>query len=238
MAATALIGRADEFDGEREEWTQYIERLKFFFQANGITDADKKRAVFLSVVGPASYKLLRNLISPARPDEKTFEELVEVLQNHYSPKPSETLQRYRFKQRSRKPGETVAAFVADLRSIAEYCNFGASLEESLRDQIVCGINDSSIQQKLFAEKNLTYKRALELSRGLEAAAKNVKELKTGKPEEEVTVKKEEVHKISRQKKKPPAAATIHATDVELQVISHRNASSKTLYVTSAKRKVT
>ena len=71
----------------------------------------------------------------------------------------------------RKPGETVATFVAELRSIAEFCNFGASLEDILRDQIVCGI---SIQQKLFAEKALTYHRALELSRGLETAAKSVK----------------------------------------------------------------
>ena len=44
--AAALIGRADEFNGEREEWPQYVERLKFFFKANGIDDAERQRAVF------------------------------------------------------------------------------------------------------------------------------------------------------------------------------------------------
>ena len=154
--------------------------MKLFFKANGIDDAERQRAVFLSVMGPAPYKLQRNLISPDKPDEKTFAELVEVLTKHYNLQPSETLQRYKFKQRIRKPGETVATFVAELRSIAEFCNFGASLEDMLHDQIVCGINEDGIQQKLFAEKTLTYQRALELSRGLETAAKSVKELKIGR----------------------------------------------------------
>ena len=88
--AAALIDRADEFDGEREEWPHYVERLKFLFKANGIDDAERQRAVFLSLVGPAPYKLLR------KPDEKTFAELVKVPTKHYNPQQSETLQRYKF----------------------------------------------------------------------------------------------------------------------------------------------
>ena len=34
--------------------------------------------------------------------------------------------------------------MAELRPLAESCNFGASLETVLRDQIVCGINNSAI----------------------------------------------------------------------------------------------
>jgi len=49
------------------------------FSANGITEEDKKGAVFLFVVGPATYKLLRNLLSPAKPGEMSYEELVRIL---------------------------------------------------------------------------------------------------------------------------------------------------------------
>ena len=31
------------FDGSKEEWLQYVERLDFFFQANEIVDDEKKR---------------------------------------------------------------------------------------------------------------------------------------------------------------------------------------------------
>ena len=40
--ATPTFGKVDEFDGNKEEWTQYVERLGFFFDANGITGAEKK----------------------------------------------------------------------------------------------------------------------------------------------------------------------------------------------------
>ena len=41
----------------REEWMQYTECLRHFLTANGITDGEKKRAVFLSVIGPKAYKV-------------------------------------------------------------------------------------------------------------------------------------------------------------------------------------
>ena len=56
-----LLGRIDEFDGSKEEWTQYVERLDHFFIANGITDGDRKKSGFIAVIGPTTYTLLRNL---------------------------------------------------------------------------------------------------------------------------------------------------------------------------------
>ena len=48
----------------------------------------------------------------------------------------------------------------------------------LRDQLVWGISNDAIQQRLLQEAKLTYKRAVELAQGLETAAQNVKTLKT------------------------------------------------------------
>ena len=75
----STLGKAEEFDSVKEEWSQYTERLDHFFEANSITMSDKKRAVFLSVVGPATYKILRNLISPVKPKEKSYEDIVAIL---------------------------------------------------------------------------------------------------------------------------------------------------------------
>ena len=80
------------------------------------------------------------------------------------------MERFKFHTRFRKPGESVTAFVSDLRSLAKSCNFGDTLEIMLRDHIVCGINDPIIQRRLLSEKALTFKSAME------SAAKNVREL--------------------------------------------------------------
>ena len=82
MAAT--LGKIEEFDGKKEEWVQYVERLSHFYIANGIETEEKKRAVFLSLIGPSSYKILRNLVSPAKPGDKSFAELVEALSKHFN----------------------------------------------------------------------------------------------------------------------------------------------------------
>ena len=55
--------------GSKEEWPQYIERLNHFLVANGIIDADKKKSAFLAGVGPATYTLARNLVTPDEPGD-------------------------------------------------------------------------------------------------------------------------------------------------------------------------
>ena len=126
---TATFGQIGEFVESQEDWSQYADRLTHFFIANDVKDAGKKRAILLSVVGPRTYKLLSSLLAPVTPGEKDFAELVKVLKEHYNPPPSEIVQRYRFNSRVRQPGESVAAFVAELQAIAKSCNYGGTLDE-------------------------------------------------------------------------------------------------------------
>ena len=50
--------RIEEFCDDKEDWDQYAERLKHFFAANGITEAEKKCSVFLTVIGGKAYNQL------------------------------------------------------------------------------------------------------------------------------------------------------------------------------------
>ena len=122
------------------------------------------------------YGLVRNLVSPSKPGEKSYDVLVKVLTDHFIPIPSETVQRSHFHTRIRKQCESVATFVSELRSLAEHCNFGTSLGDMLRDKIVYGINNSKIQQKLLSEKKLTLKLVIETAQAIETAAKDDKEM--------------------------------------------------------------
>ena len=100
-------------------WQQYKECLEQFFIANLITANDKKRAVFLSVVGAETFKVLRSwrkVVCGAPPEAD------------YSPKPSEIVERFKFHTCFRKPCESVATYLAQLRALSKYCNFGASLD--------------------------------------------------------------------------------------------------------------
>ena len=79
------------------------------------------------------------------------------------------MQHFKFYNRVRAPGESIAAFVASLHKIAEHCEYKDTLKVMLGDQLVCGVNHDGIQQKLLAEKNLTYDKALEIPLTMEIA---------------------------------------------------------------------
>ena len=73
------IGNIEQFKPEEESITAYLEWVELYFAANNITEGEKKVTVFLSVVGVQPYTLLRDLVSPAKPKEKTFDQLTAVL---------------------------------------------------------------------------------------------------------------------------------------------------------------
>ena len=149
----ALCGKLDEFNPDQEEWPQYVERLEQFFRGK-----PKRRAIFLSVIGSVPYQLLRSLLAPMKPSEKTFEELVAKLTEHYSPKPPEVMQRFRFN--SQVSRESIAAYVAELRRIAQQCRCTKCCVITL----FMAENDDSIRRKLLQEKDadLTFTRALSI----------------------------------------------------------------------------
>ena len=172
----ATHGKIGEFDPIQESWDMYIERLELYFVANGVTEAERKRAVLLTASGPSTYKLIRNLTAPEKPTEVAYSEIVALVKVHHTPKPSVTVQRYKFHTRTQQPGESVAVFVAELRQLSEHCEFGTTLEDMIRDRLVCGVANSSIQGRLLAEQSLTLKQAHDLARAIETAEKNVRDL--------------------------------------------------------------
>jgi len=86
-------------------------------------------------------------------------------------------ERFHFHRRNQAPEESVNDYVAELRRLATNCAFGAYLEEALRDRLVCGLRNESVQKRLLAEADLTLARAVQIAQGMEAAHKNAQSFK-------------------------------------------------------------
>ena len=154
-----------------------MERFQQFLIATKIDEEECKRAIFQNKIGQSTYRILRNLVSPKKPEEETLVNLAKIMQSHFKPAPSEIVEHCKFHTRLRRPGESIATFVTELRSLSEFCNFGETFEDMIRDSLICGINDDAMQKHMLAEPKFTYKRAVELAQSLQWADKNVKELK-------------------------------------------------------------
>ena len=79
----------------------------------------------------------------------------------------------------------MADFVAELRALAEFCNYGETLNDMLRDRIVCGVRAEHIQRRLLAECNLTLQKALDIAQSMERAVENAATLR-GKDSNQAT----------------------------------------------------
>ena len=76
------------------------------------------------------------------------------------------VQRWKFNSRDRRQGESVVEYVAELRRLAQDCNFGDTLTVMLRDCLVCGINEDSIQRRLLSEDVRTFDTALKKAQAM------------------------------------------------------------------------
>ena len=170
------MGAPEPFDpSSGDDWTLYSERFEHFLLANEIKD-EQKLHLLLALVGAQTFRLLTNLVAPKKPGELTYTEVKQKLTAHFKPKPITIAERFRFYKRQQRQGESMADYVAELRRLATTCEFGAFLDDALRDKFVCGLQKENIQRRLLAEADLELKKALELAQGMEAAEKGSKEI--------------------------------------------------------------
>ena len=81
-----------------------------------------------------------------------------------------------FHQRQQQPGESVAIYLAELRTLVVPCEFGETLDEALCDRLVCGLRKESYQKRLLTERKQTLDKALQIAQSMETADVNARAL--------------------------------------------------------------
>ena len=72
----ATHGTLLAFDASKEDWTSYTLRLKYYFQANRVTDKAQKKSISLSACGPATFRRIGSLLSLERVESIEYDDLV------------------------------------------------------------------------------------------------------------------------------------------------------------------
>ena len=67
--------------------------------------------------------------------------------------------------------------MAELKKLAEHCEFRDYREEALRDRLVCGLLNEAIQKRLLTQKDLTLREAVEIAQGMDTASREAKDMK-------------------------------------------------------------
>ena len=192
------------------DFKDYTDRLKQFFAAKDVPLKDKpteeqsakQKGILISSIGAETYTLLKDLVAPSKPKEKSFKELKGSLLRHLKPKQLVISERFRFHSRKQREGETVTQFAAAVSHLAIACRFPEDcLQEMLRDRFVCGLRSASTQKKLLTEENLMYEKAVQIAVSYERAATDTAELQVpstsglGDTQETLSTHKVDVKKV-------------------------------------------
>ncbi|XP_063364694.1 uncharacterized protein LOC134653297 [Cydia amplana] len=177
MATKTSIGNLSQFDPNTQEWEIFSSRLKQFIVLNEIKD-EMKQAVLLTHLHDDTYRLLKNLVYPKKVEVVGYDELLKVLDGHFTPKrctfadghfSGGPFLRSKFYEATRDVGESVEKWAARIRGLAVHCEFGTSLDMLLLDKFVLGLRAGKERERLFEQDvtTLTLAKAMELAQQTE-----------------------------------------------------------------------
>ena len=169
-------GQIKEFDSAKETIEDFRQHFEFYCTANNIKSGDeaqqdRKKALFITMLGQTAFVKLRDLASPNDIATLTLDQVVALLTAHYRPQTIEIAECYKFFKRTQEDQERTTDFIAALRRLAKTCNFGQYLDTALRDQFVCGLTDRKCQRELLTIQDLTLQTAIQKATAAETATR-------------------------------------------------------------------
>ena len=145
----AVYGNVGVFEEKVESFEDYRDRVDCFMSANSIEQA-KRTDLFLVIIGPEAFKLVKNLCSPNKPSTKTYDQLKNLMNNYYNPEPVVIAERHQFWTALQEESEAVCDFIVRLQKLARTCGFGGFLQEALTDRLVSGLHPKMKNPMSFA----------------------------------------------------------------------------------------
>lgn len=131
-------------------FTEWAERLDYFFIVNKVPEADKK-AHFIALSGPSVYTELKLVFPNGLLNTATYNEVISKLKARFDKIDSDLIQRLKFNGRIQQPNESLEDFVLALKLQAEFCSFGTFKESAIVDRIISGVRDVELRKKLINE---------------------------------------------------------------------------------------
>jgi hypothetical protein len=133
--------------------------------------------VLLSLLGREGIKIYESLALPAA-DAKKIKPVLDALSTYFQPLKSEVFDRFLFHRRHQQPSESFDTWLVDLLNLVKPCNYGAAavIESIVRDQIVLGVANEQVREKLLFESGLTLAKACNIVRACESASSQLTQM--------------------------------------------------------------
>lgn len=160
-----------------ENWKIFRQKFEIYLKASEKEKKpdETKIAMLLNAVGDEGFYLYNTFELP-EDDKKKFQAVLDAFERYCSPRKNVVFNRFNFFNRIQQDGELFDHFATDLKKLAKDCEFEQQETSLIRDRIIIGIRDISLQEKLLQESDLKLEQATELCRAHEASKQQARVL--------------------------------------------------------------
>lgn len=141
----------------KKEWKRFSSEFQSYLIINGLKEKSEeiKLNYLKLLMGYESVNIINNLLL-TEAEKQSLEKVLEALQNYFSPKTNFFIERLKLRNRVQKEGESVEKFINSVQTQAEDCEFNNFKEEAIRDQILFGLKNQNLREKIILseEKSL------------------------------------------------------------------------------------
>ena len=133
MATTYQVTAPQPFNFTKpEEWEKWLRRFERFRGASGLSAKEDEAQVntLIYTMGAEADNIFHSF-KLSEDDSRSYKTVSEKFTSHFVKKHNVIYERARFNMRRQEEGEPVNAFVTDLYSLAEHCDFN-----DLHDQLI------------------------------------------------------------------------------------------------------
>lgn len=166
-------------------WKRWKRSFEYYVIGKGITDDDQKTALFMHLAGEKVQDIFEGLAEPGEVDEDDteYEKTVRMLDEHFIPQANVPFERHVFRQMSQENSETIDQFVCRLRTQANNCDFGLTIDENIRDQVIDKCKSTRLRMKLLSRgTDLKLKDLQDIARAMETAELQSREMESSMSE--------------------------------------------------------
>lgn len=180
-----------------ENWRKWLQKFEnYMIAAEKHEKPDKNKiAILLNLLGDEGVEIYNTFKFEEGTSKDKYHDVIQQFNDYCSPRRNVVFERYKFFSCVQQEGQNVDAYLTQLKTLASTCEFGDQEEGLIRDRIVLGIRDNSLQERLLREPSLTLKKAADFLRASETSKEHLKTIK------EPTVAKFDVHAMNLRKTK-------------------------------------
>jgi phage FluMu protein Com len=165
LPTMAVNYQIEPFDGR--EFDTFEVQLQCLITLNNVPE-DKRVALLITKLTSKVLETLNHLCAPDKPTQKSYTDLLKLLEDRYNKSTSIPVDRAEFRKCNQTANESIEEYIIRLKKAAKKCNF-KDFNDQVKEKLIDGVYSSQVKFELLKNGNQTLDDLTTLARTVEAA---------------------------------------------------------------------